>query len=176
MLSKKRTALIAVAKDESAYIHEWIHHHLYFHFDYIYIGINRTSDKTEQLVQLISNGYPNVKFLPVDWIDQISIGPTHEMQRATYAYLTQVASKESDPDYFMYLDIDEFWFSTRHDSIADFILSKENFDIVSFHWLNQDAEREAFNPPFKDVFYSYNPHVTSMISKCDVQAGSCRSH
>ena len=43
-------ALIAVAKDEDTYIHEWIHHHLYLGFSPIYIGVNRTSDKTFDII------------------------------------------------------------------------------------------------------------------------------
>lgn len=41
--------LIAIAKDEAAYLPDWIFHHLYFGFDSIDIYVNNTTDNTNDL-------------------------------------------------------------------------------------------------------------------------------
>jgi len=46
--------LIAVAKDEAAYIPEWVYHHLNFGFDSISIYTNNISDNTRDVIDKIS--------------------------------------------------------------------------------------------------------------------------
>ena len=44
-----RVKLVAIAKDEAAYIPDWIFHHLHFGFDAIDIYVNNTSDNTQEI-------------------------------------------------------------------------------------------------------------------------------
>ena len=46
--------LVAIAKDEAAYLPEWIFHHLYFGFDAIDIYVNNTTDNTHELSQYLA--------------------------------------------------------------------------------------------------------------------------
>ena len=156
-------ALIAVAKDEDTYIHEWIHHHLYLGFSPIYIGVNRTSDKTIEIIEKISKTEKEVHVYCLDWIDQGSNGLNKDIQKIGYAYLSTKIDK-SKIDYVGFLDIDEFWFNVENKNIHDFIDENMRFDIASFYWLCQLGEDREFLPPFKDVLYDADKHVKSIVS------------
>ena len=157
----KHVALIAVAKDEDSYIHEWIHHHLYLGFSPIYIGVNRTSDKTLEIINKISINNKDVKAFVLDWIDQSGLGLNKRIQNIGYAYLSSKVDKYL-VDYVGFLDIDEFWFNFQRKSIQEFIEDRGYFDIVSFNWLCQLGEDAEFSPPFKNVKYEIDGHVKSI--------------
>ena len=55
MNNEFKVKVVAIAKDEGAYIAEWIFHHLYFGFDAIDIYVNRTTDNTCQNLNLKCN-------------------------------------------------------------------------------------------------------------------------
>ena len=57
-----KTKIVAVAKDEGAYLAEWVHHHLFLGFDAIDIYINRTSDNSLEILHKISEKYPQVNY------------------------------------------------------------------------------------------------------------------
>ncbi len=156
-------ALIAVAKDEDTYIHEWIHHHLYLGFSPIYIGVNRTSDKTIEIIEKISKTEKEVHVYCLDWIDQGSNGLNKDIQKIGYSYLSTKIDK-SKIDYVGFLDIDEFWFNVENKNIHDFIDENMPFDLASFFWLCQLGEDREFLPPFKDVLYDADKHVKSIVS------------
>lgn len=56
MKTELKIKLVAIAKDEAAYLPEWIFHHLYFGFDQIDIYVNNTSDNTFALGEQL--GFP----------------------------------------------------------------------------------------------------------------------
>ena len=165
-------ALIAIAKDEDTYIHEWIHHHLYMGFSPIYIGVNRTSDKTLEIINKISKSEKEVYAFCLDWIDQSRIGLNPHIQNIGYSYLSSKIDKNLI-DFVGFFDIDEFWFNVDGKTIQNFINENKPFDIASFFWLKQLGENTEFSPPFIDVKYDLNSHVksivdTSLLEKVDV--------
>lgn len=157
-----RVALIAIAKDEGAYLHEWIHHHLYLGFSPIIIGVNRTTDSSIDILKKISYENKNVKFEVLDWIDKGVPRGFKNFQTLSYAYLSNKLEMNTN-DYFCFLDIDEFWFSRNGNKIDKFISDNKGFDIASFPWFCQLGEDTAFQPPFKDAKVNKNKHVKSIV-------------
>lgn len=169
-------AIIAVAKDESPYLAEWIHHYLYLGASSIYIAINRTTDNSLDILSGIRQKHSNVHYENVDWIDKASRGPNSRIQQTAYAYLSHQAQACDDPDYFFFLDVDEFWFSPQYSTLTDYLNQKEA-DLMSFHWFCQSGEPEAFLPPFQQVNGRVHGHVKTLLSKkAFLQANSLRCH
>jgi len=157
-----KVALIAVAKDEDTYIHEWIHHHLYLGFSPIYIGVNRTSDRTQEIINKIKRTEKGVHSFCLDWIDKGHLGLNTRIQNLGYSYLSTKID-QSEVDYVGFLDIDEFWFNIDGKNIQDFIKENNPFDIASFFWLCQFSEDAMFLPPFDNVFYDICGPVKSLV-------------
>ena len=55
-----RVKLAAIARDEAAYLPEWIFHHLEFGFDEIEIYINNTTDNSLAVLANIKRNHPVV--------------------------------------------------------------------------------------------------------------------
>lgn len=53
-----KVKLVAIAKDEAAYLPDWIFHHLYFGFDSIDIYVNNTTDNTYDLKLIFNAMFP----------------------------------------------------------------------------------------------------------------------
>lgn len=154
--------LVAIAKDESAYLPEWIFHHLYFGFHEIEILINRTTDNTEELLSDIIHKFPQVSFRKVDWIDITP--PSHFIQYIAYAESYNRASNDDSVSHLCFLDIDEFWIPIDFkSSISDIVKQASPFDTLSFHWLNVLNEKE-FSQLSREVHVQPAPTVKSIIN------------
>ncbi|AMJ99779.1 hypothetical protein AVL55_17425 [Alteromonas macleodii] len=161
----QKVAVVAIAKDESPYLADWIHHYLFSGFDYLYIGINRTTDSTFSVLEKITEKHPNVIYEDVNWIDKSHIGQNPDLQAIAYSHLSYKVIQETGVDYILYVDIDEFWFSQDFSSIKKFLSNSAPFDIASFNWCCQGGEEIAFLPPFKDVLSSIHMNVKTLISR-----------
>ena len=140
----KTVKLVAIARNESAYLLEWIFHHLYVGFSEIDIYYNRCSDNTADLAPLL-------KKLPVNLInaddifDSASSTPQVDIYREAF-------NKSSCRDFhaLMFLDIDEFWVPINFSNkISDICSQIGNFDTISFQWKNK-LEREILYGPAID--------------------------
>ena len=98
-----KTKIVAVAKDEGAYLAEWVHHHLFLGFDAIDIYINRTSDNSLEILHKISEKYPQVNYFTADWIDLCSAEVGGKIQEITYALALDKEKQSKNFDYLMYL-------------------------------------------------------------------------
>lgn len=162
--TKPKVKLIAVAKDEAAYLPEWIHHHLYFGFDVIDIYINRTSDNSTELVQTINKLYPNVNCFNLDWVDLCPEGARNHIQQIAYSLGLQQARDSKQFDYVMFLDIDEFWMPRQLDvSIQDVLLQLNLPDSVSFQWFNEQGRDESFMPLGSTIYGSPHKLIKSVF-------------
>lgn len=136
-----KVKLIAIAKNEGAYLAEWVHHHLYFGFSSVEIILNQCTDNSREIMEFLSKEDPRVSFWSGDplksWCDQ---NGTH-IQRE--AYKAAFLRSSADQDYIMFLDLDEFWMpSDFKTSISDFLQSLPVADSVSFAWHTDLPERE----------------------------------
>tara|TARA_Y100000296_G_scaffold76644_1_gene97450 strand:+ start:6711 stop:7853 length:1143 start_codon:yes stop_codon:yes gene_type:complete len=154
--------LVAIAKDEAAYLPEWIFHHLHFGFHEIEVLINRTSDNTEAVLSKIVCSYPQVSFRNVDWID--TTPPNHFIQYIAYAESYNRAKSEPSLSHICFLDIDEFWIPEDFSSsISEVIEQASPFGTLSFHWLNVLNEKE-FSHLKREVHVQPAPTVKSVIN------------
>ena len=136
--------LIAIAKDEAAYLPEWIFHHLYFGFDEIEILVNRTSDNTIRLLSAIREQTPRVQFQTIDWIDLTAPNISAHIQHIAYAYGYNQSKR--DNTHIMFLDIDEFWVPLNfRDSIGACVAKLSDASAIYFEWCTEGGTDRPFS-------------------------------
>lgn len=158
-------AVVAIAKDEGAYIHEWIHHYLFMGFTKIFIGINRTTDETLNVLSNVNEKFENVFFEDMSWLDQACVQKKNpQIQSLSYAYFSnQIQVNHKEITHILYCDIDEFWFSSDFSKdITTYIGNLPKFDALSFNWLNQNGDKTPFEKPFKNLTYQPDRHMKTI--------------
>ena len=111
-----RVKLVAVAKDEAAYLPEWIFHHLHFGFDHIEVNVNFSSDNTNAVLEKISGknpvSYQNCEYVlepDYDYNDSL-INPRYLSRNPLQSRIYAKAYSESPSfDYVAFFDVDEYW-------------------------------------------------------------------
>lgn len=134
--------LVAVARNEAAYLSEWIFHHLYFGFDQITIYINGTTDNSSDITNDMKS-MGKVHFCNGDeYYQRDIISPQNKI------YSDELAlSFKQGFSHVMFLDIDEFWIPKNlKDSIHTYAVNNSS-DVSSFEWLNRVNEFEIFAAP-----------------------------
>ena len=158
-----KVKIVAIAKDEGAYITEWIFHHLYFGFDAIDIYVNRTTDNTSDILDKISNQYPNVNYFYADWIDMHPKHVSHYMQTIIYSQAFQDEKLKHIFTHILFIDIDEFWTPLNfQDSIHNCLFSLPKNASISFQWFNILGEKIAFDGIPKRINGFMTPQVKSI--------------
>lgn len=154
-----RVKLVAIAKDEAAYLPEWIFHHLYMGFDHINIYINNSNDNSDTLADLLGVN-KSVSFIDGDTYFKAYDAPQIEIYKKELR-----DSRLQGYSHVMFLDIDEFWLSKDMDmSITDFI-KEHPYPISCFEWLNRTSEDKAFLPPMaSNISGQRGRQVKSLIS------------
>lgn len=140
-----KVKLIAIAKDEAAYLPEWIFHHLYFGFDEIEVLINRTTDNTDNVLKIIGKTHTNVKYRHIDWIDLTAKNISAHIQHIAYA--EAYSKNQDDFTHIIFLDIDEFWTPINFsDSIQDCLGGLPISGGIYFEWLTEVGHSTPFSP------------------------------
>ncbi|MEP0072755.1 MAG: glycosyltransferase family 2 protein [Marinomonas sp.] len=152
--------LIAIAKDESAYLTEWIHHHFYFGIDAIHIAINNTTDGSTGLLDKLGRDFPVTYSIE----DELSERHGAGFQGRAYIKMAKQAKEEGFTHVLM-LDIDEFWVARDFQtSIKQAIDQIGEADSYLFHWFKHCSESE-FSPCFKGkIIGGSAPLVKSLLS------------
>lgn len=171
-----RVKLVAIAKDEAAYIPDWVCHHLYLGFDAIDIYINRTTDNSLEMIEAIGQSYPNVKGYSADWVDQCPLESQNNLQYIIYAKAFHEAKQSGEFDYVLFLDIDEFWTpKSMRLSVQECIALNPEADTISFEWINEFGVNDAFSPLREKIDGRINPLVKTLI-KIDAPVTKQRFH
>ncbi|WP_416305703.1 glycosyltransferase family 2 protein [Neptunicella sp. SCSIO 80796] len=159
-----RVKIVAVAKDEAAYLPDWIHHHLYLGFDFIDVYVNRTTDNSLQMLNFINKTYPQVRGISADWIDTCPQEAQSNLQYIVYAKAFEEAKVNDEADYILFLDIDEFWTpKSLRKSIQECIAENPHADTISFEWINEFGRDDAFLPLAQQIQGRINPLVKTLI-------------
>lgn len=169
--------VVAIAKDEAAYISDWISHHLYFGFDKVHVYTNRINDDTESILYNIASKRREVSYENFDWVDLIgSQKVSGKMQQLAYAHALSFSRAEKDCDYLLFIDIDEFWTPKDFSSgIADCLEGLNLPDAISFEWENLRADNELFGAIPRRLVVKGGVHVKTAI-KIDSNVNRIRVH
>ncbi|MGK8286365.1 glycosyltransferase family 2 protein [Pseudomonas putida] len=168
--------LAAIAKDEAAYIPQWIHHHAAFGFKEIEIWLNNTTDNSVELLKEIQSKHPeiSIKFKIADEFLVRCLAENLQFQQGAYSEIYKSTLETLEFSHILFLDLDEFWtpqdFTT---TIAEFISSSPDADAISFQWLidTPDVNRHIFSPPFSYINkLQKNRHVKTLVKLTDKMA------
>lgn len=161
--NRGKVKLVAIAKDESYYFPEWIHHHLYFGFDEIDIYINRTTDNSQAVLDRVVASYPQVKWHSADWIDKCPEDAKKQIQFIVYNKAWDELLKQGGYSHIFFLDIDEFWIPKDFNlSIHEFLENYGNNDVISFEWLNDLGSLPAFSEVPQVIQGNLSPLVKTL--------------
>lgn len=171
-----RVKLVAIAKDEAAYIPEWVFHHFYFGVDSIDIYINRIMDNTVRVLDSLKKIYPKLNYFSADWVDSMPAEVSSRIQYVCYGLALGKARQDQDCDYILYLDIDEFFASEDFSAkIPELLLQLEQPDCVCFQWFNEtgsDSEFSAINKTIRGHRHS----LVKSIVKVDADIARVSFH
>ncbi|MDR9825735.1 glycosyltransferase family 2 protein [Vibrio sp. FNV 38] len=132
---KTKVKLVAIAKDEAAYLPEWISHHLHVGFDSIDIYVNNTTDNTSDLSLLLASN-EKVNFIDGDHFFNSNISkPQEEIYHFAHSEIIG-----SDFTHMMFLDIDEYWTSKSLDKSIHDCLRVLDADVICFEWFIRQSE------------------------------------
>lgn len=163
-MSCVRVALVAIARDEGAYLANWIAHHLYFGFDEFHIWVNRTTDSTNALLKKINREIRCVYLYQGDAeFDRSNVSGRNFQIRAYNLTLEKL--RGSDVTHIMCLDIDELWTPMHFTGSIKSILINNSADVISFPWHIDRAERNKlpFSDPFSEsILVEKDRHVKSV--------------
>ncbi|MCE0881418.1 glycosyltransferase family 2 protein [Pseudomonas putida] len=159
-----RIKVSAIAKDEAAYLPEWIFHHLHFGFDHLEILINRTKDNSLDILRKIQNRYNNVSYKNFDWLDFCPDAVQRSIQYVAYADAYERAKLEGYT-HILFIDIDEFWTPLDFElSIKQFLSNNEIDASYSFHWNCELGLPKEFSTLERSLTYFPNDHIKTLIN------------
>lgn len=163
---KRKFKICAIAKDEGAYLSEWVFHHHYFGFDSITVYVNRTTDNSNQILEKLKLIVPGLDYEVVDWIDFCNDSVKSNIQNIAYAYDIN-KSKSMDVDYWLPIDIDEFWtpsdFSTKINDFVNSISIDEK--CIAFPWYCELGSEIPFSQFSPDSKFYCGRHVKTLVPK-----------
>jgi hypothetical protein len=157
--------IIAIAKNEGAYIPQWIAHHLYFGFRELEIWVNGTTDNSLELLEKISKSYPNIKFKNADALLERCLTRGENFQVTAYKEMLESTKQTDECTHIICLDLDELWTPKDFKTDINSAIRNNNSDAISFQWHldTPSARRTKFARPFDLVnTYQKNRHVKTI--------------
>ena len=171
-----KVKLVAIAKDEGAYLPEWVFHHLHFGFDSIDIYINRTNDNSMKILHKISSLHPNVHVYNADWIDMCHADVKKRIQTILYAKALAEVKINKEYTHILFLDIDEFWTPMDFESsIHKCITSLPEHATISFQWFNVIGQKIIFDD-IPSKFDGYLSPLVKSVINTDSEFKTMRLH
>jgi hypothetical protein len=174
---RRMACILATARNEGAYLTEWIAHHRAIGFEHIFLYTNDNTDGSDDLLRLLADAGI------ISWFRN-QVQPDTLPQHRAYGHALSVMPDILDYRWTMIVDIDEFAaFDTRtFHSMPDYILWQEQrrADAIALSWklhvaLPNDVWRDrpsterfplretALDPHVKMIFrtnraWNANPH------------------
>lgn len=185
-MNNMKIKLVAIAKDEAAYLPEWIFHHFFFGFDEIEVYVNFTSDNTNEILEKIQKNF-SVKFKNAEYLIEPENDKYDGILKEEYFQYNKLQSRAYAESYsnakddgfthVMFIDVDEFWtplcFSK---SIKDVLVDMGDPDRAFFRWKNRLGELEEFERPFKKEVLYFQTKAPKSIVKTGIEIKILSSH
>jgi hypothetical protein len=149
-------ALCAIAKDEGAYLPEWVLYHRWWGFGRIHVMLNGITDNSLAIMQKLAAALDGVSFETVDQLKTTSSEEIDELlipsffrrrnplQARAYAH-AYARSKSLGWDYVLFGDIDEFFFDRPGRKVDEVIHSLGHPDLLYLRWFNCAGDEEEFS-------------------------------
>ena len=142
--------LVAIAKDEAAYLAEWIYHHLSIGIQEIDIYLNGITDNSYRLMRLISAKYANVNFYDADRIMGTSVRANKSFQQIIYHFAWSSERRRRQFTHLAFLDIDEYLVpSVFGQNVNSMFKTAGEFDVLSNLWYSDLPQQQE---PFSRFF------------------------
>jgi hypothetical protein len=172
-----KVKIVAISKDEGAYIPEWVFHHLYFGFAAIDIYVNRTTDNSIAILDKISKEHSNVNYYTSDWVDIVDEQVSMKMQHIVYASAYSSKYNQENYTHILFIDIDEFWVPLDFkSSINDFLDTLPGtHSSCSFPWFIMMGEQKRFETLPNEI-YGHPSSLVKTISKTNLKIDKMRLH
>lgn len=165
-----RIKLCAIAKNEGAYLADWISHHLHFGFDGIEVSINGTTDRSVAVLRRIGSAVPHIEFSVRDRLLADSLATGKSFQFRAYARMAARARRQGY-SHVAFLDLDEYWLPRDFaSSVHSFVPADADVNVVSFPWLVDvpDPHRPRFASLIDPLpRLQADPHVKSIVALDD---------
>ena len=175
-MSLQSLKLVAVAKDEAAYIAEWIYHHLYIGVKEIDVYLNGTEDNSFLICRRISRYYKQVNFFQADELLRVSLKTKKDFQRMIYDYAIENEKYSRRFSHLLFLDIDEYLMPERFGNKINSLLEHNaKADVVSFLWHSDlpSMQRKAFSPVIEQSMHLKK--MRQLKSMCRINGAAERS-
>jgi glycosyltransferase involved in cell wall biosynthesis len=147
---KGTVGVLAIMKNETAVLREWIEHYRWQGADKIFLIDNGSTDNPlEILSEDIASGF-------VEFFDR----PEPHRQAAHYRAVFRDAKIRRKVEWLVMADLDEFWYSPLGDLKKAIATIREHFDLVYSNWVmfgssgliqQPDSIREKFVHRWKDL-------------------------
>ena len=172
---KTNTKLIAIAKNEAAYLPQWIYHHFSIGFDEIEIYINDTTDNSVAICDKIKKNYANLTFHLADKLRLESIKEKRSFQISAY---NNSLHHSSETTHLMALDLDEYLICKNMDERLSTLLERQSSpDCLSFLWYSDDhSSKKSFSHPLQTHNTIFRMDHVKTISKLSRKVQACSHH
>ena len=149
-------ALCAIAKDEAAYLPEWVLYHRWWGFDRIHVMLNGITDNSVDVMEKLAASLDGVTYEMVDHLnspavseaDEALLRPfflkTNPMQARSYGQ-AYARAEDRGWDYLLFADIDEFFFDRSGRKVWDVIRDLGSPEVFYLRWFNCAGDREEFS-------------------------------
>jgi hypothetical protein len=145
--------VVAIFKNETTSLQEWIDHYIWQGATHIYMGDNGSTDNPLKILQpYIDSGY--ITYIPY---------PGTAMQVNFYRFMTKkIQELTNPPEWTLIADLDEYWFGQT--DILQMVLSEysDTVDVIYRQWREFGPSEDGFQPKSlrKELIYR-NPEETS---------------
>ena len=172
---KAKVKLVAIAKNEAAYLPQWIHHHFSIGFNEIEIFINDTTDNSVAICEKIKKNHPNLIVHIADQLRSESIQANRSFQISAY---NQSLHSPGSATHLMALDLDEYLIPRNlDDTLPDLLKRQKTPDCLSFLWYSDNYDQEnSFAHPIQAANIIHRMDHVKTIAKTSYKIHSCSHH
>ncbi len=151
--NKAKFVVIAIFKNETIDMKEWIEHYIWQGASHIYLADNESTDSPLEILQ---------PYIDAKYITYSKILGNAVQEYVYYNFTKAIQELESPPEWICIADLDEFWFGQEkpmNEVLADY---PETVHVVSRAWREFGPSEDGIHPPsLRNHLVYRNPTETS---------------